>query len=1425
MNLLPDITYQLFYQKESKRNMNAVVLSLDIIGFTALTESFMQKGKEGSEIISSILDQLFEEIIQLIKKYKGEIINFAGDSITVLFILDDQVIQKGLVYPYVLNILNCTNEISCSFQQTQKVIFKQYHQHIGIKMGMAYGNVNCFIYNYDKHFVSFFRSEAINRADDYQKFAKNCELFIDPSILDLPLEASKKEMLFASVVQHSCFNFSVLNAINKENNAHKNHLADKQVKTSFNETQINKINSYFFPCLNNDEKLTGEFRDIVSIFLAFEGPVQQYQKLIYEILRLSDTYGAYFNKIDVIDNHSAILLIFGAPQSYEHLSYRVIAFIHDIKNKTNQLNAEIGTHLFKIKAGISHGTCYAGYVGSEQRSEYTCLGDTLNTAARLMCIAGWNQFLLTNEFVKLSDRKDLFDPVELLSIKGKNKKVQSYSLKEMIFFKSEFYDNHFTGRKKEMSIISKMLSAITKKKVNRMLYLYGEAGVGKSRLIYEIIAQYKNQVNFVHLYTDIIIKNSFNPVKSYLNKFFKIENLPDPFERNQQFELNFSLLIRQLSLSADRRKKEFIADLNQKKDFLKYFLDFDDADLSLTINPKDIYDITLYALKSFFISLSLLKSVCLIVEDLQNLDEDTAKLLNMISKSSAQYPFLILLSSRYKDDGTKIRIDLSDLQESELNLNKLSDSDLINMSKHLLSAKANKTLIQFIKEKSNNNPFYIEQIIYYLKDNDYLIKEKDFYSLKEEAIKLPDNINALIVSRIDRLSNDLKEIIQYASVIGREVDIQLLDDMLRQMNKLNENNTEKYIEIEKQQIWLLLKQLKYIFKHVLIQEAIYEMQLKKKLRKLHLLCAQAIEKCYPHQKDYLVNTAYHYEKAGELNQAKHYYLKSAEHFSSLYQNQKAIESYLKAIDMGLEPKKHLEAIVNLSKIYNLIGQKENEKKCLHENIEKARSLDEKYYLMRLKVQLANYYRSMSEYELSRIEYLEAYDIALYLNNEGEMADIIGFLGIIDLHTGKLEAAYHNFHRKKEICQKLNDVKGSAYAIGNIGVVHMKKSEYDLAMECYLEFKNISAEINDVMGQILALGNIGIILYNKGELGQAEDCFLEEIKLCKEIGDVNRISNAYNNIGGVYWVKSDLNKALKYYELDRKICEARGDKKGLAYAIGNMGLIHFSKNDFHKAIKSFTYWAKESEKYQDDYGLTTALSNLAMTYSEIGDYDHAIETLERNIKVCKEIGDDNQLSLAIGNLGSLYCDMGEFLKALDCVNYRLEIVEKIQQPLSYYTCYMNLSKIYTELKNHDFAMKYYQKAIQRSIDHKNDNNLISCLIDVLLYLFEYAYFPEFEYYFTMLSENAHLIKDEDELHLYQLILCIHLSFSDTTEAVKQLRELENKNHKDVVFAQLYYLHWKVSKEDEIRKKALFYYEDLYQFKKKYLYKKRVEELLL
>lgn len=1428
MNLLPDIVYQLFNRRESKHHFDAIVLSLDIIGFTGITESFMQKGKEGSEIVSSILEQMFENTIRIIRDFHGDIIDFAGDSITVLFVIDDQIIHKDLTFPFLLNVLNCTHEISQSFNNTQQGIFDQYHQHIGIKMGMAFDSVMCQIFNYEKHYAPFFRSEAINRADDCQKYAKNCELYIDQSILKLMGEASKREQLFLSDEQYSCFNFSILSPLLQNYSSSLIQLsslhATKHLQRQLSEAQINKINSYFFPYLNNEEKLSGEFRDIVSVFLAFDGPDNHYQKLIYEVLRLSYTYGAYFNKIDVIDNNSAILLIFGAPQSYEHMSYRVIAFIHEIKNKISSLNAEYGSHLFKIKAGISHGTSYAGYVGSDQRTEYTCLGDTLNTAARLMCISDWDQILLTSEFVKLSGKKELFEPVELLSIKGKNKKVQSYSLKEMIIFKSEFYDNHFTGRKKELNTLSHLLSGISRKKMNKMLYLYGEAGVGKSRLIYEMISKFKNQINFVHLYTDIIIKNSFNPIKSYLNRYFKIENLHDKAEKNHQFDLNFSLLIRLLSVSKDRRKKEYISDLSQKKDFLKYFLDIEDISLSLGINPKDIYDITLYTLKSFFISLSLIKNVCLVIEDLQNIDEDTVRLLNMISKSSAQYPFLIILSSRYKDDGTKIKIDLSDLKESEMNLNKLSDSDLINMSKHLLGTKANKTLIQFIKEKSNNNPFYIEQIIYYLKDNDYLCKDKNFISLKEEAIKLPDNINALIVSRIDRLSKDLKEIVQYASVIGREVDILLLDDMLRQLNKNNDSFSEKYEEIEKQQIWILLKQLKYIFKHVLIQEAIYEMQLRKKLRKLHLVCAQSIEKCYPDQKDYLINIAYHFEKAEHVNQAKHYYLKSAEYFGSLYQNQKAIESYLKAINMGLEPKVHLTAIVDLSKIYNLIGQKENEKNCILDNLEKARLLDDKYHLMRLKIQLANYYRSMSEYELSRNEYLEAYDIALHQNNQKEMADIIGFLGIIDLHTGKLDNAYYNFNRKKEICQELDDIKGSAYAIGNIGVVHLKKSEYDLAMDCYLEFKNISTEINDVMGEILALGNIGIIWYNKGELAKAEQCFLEEIKLCKEIGDVNRISNAYNNLGGVYWVKSDLNKALKYYELDRKICETRGDKKGLAYAIGNMGLIHFSKNEFYKAIKSFTYWANESEKYQDDYGLTTALSNLAIAYSEIADYDNAIKTLERNIKFCQNNGDDNQLSLSIGNLGSIYFEIGEFLKALDCVNYRLEIVEKIQQPLSFYTCYINLAKIYAELKNHDIAMKYYQKAIQHSIEYKNDNNIISAMNSILFYLYECNLIPEFEHYFNKLNAYAPLMTDEEDKILYELNYCIHLSFSDQENSVKQLLELENRNLKDIYNSQLFYIHWKISKEDSYRIKAIKCNEELHISKKRFIYKKRVDELL-
>jgi predicted ATPase len=151
---------------------------------------------------------------------------------------------------------------------------------------------------------------------------------------------------------------------------------------------------------------------------------------------------------------------------------------------------------------------------------------------------------------------------------------------------------------------------------------------------------------------------------------------------------------------------------------------------------------------------------------------------------------------------------------------------------------------------------------------------------------LPATINDLLIARIDRLSEEVKEVVQTASVLGNEFELNLLSAMLR------EDDFDEFVEeAEHSAIWSALTELKYIFSHALLQDAVYHMQLKMRLRALHEFAAETIEKLFGDDENRLAELAFHYEKAENIDKAIEYLEKAGDYAKDNYHNTQALDFY------------------------------------------------------------------------------------------------------------------------------------------------------------------------------------------------------------------------------------------------------------------------------------------------------------------------------------------------------------------------------------------------------------------------------------------------------------------------------------------------------------------------------------------------------
>ena len=293
----------------------------------------------------------------------------------------------------------------------------------------------------------------------------------------------------------------------------------------------------------------------------------------------------------------------------------------------------------------------------------------------------------------------------------------------------------------------------------------------------------KNKFNWFYLPCDEILKKSFNPFIYFLNNFFEQSEENSEEKNKSNFEVKFNTLTK--ITKDDEIKKEF----TRGKSFLGALLNlFWEGSLYQELDAKGRYENTLYALKAFVKAQCLQKPVILELDDGHWIDSDSINQLNVLTHNVEEYPFIIISACRYNDDESQFYFDLSDVIENRIELNYLGK----NSSRNLILAKLKEAykdemeissvpnaFFDFIWEKSTGNPFYIEQLILYLHDRSLLDVK---LNLKRKQIEIPSNINAIIIARIDRLAEDVKEVIKTASVIGKEFLVKILSEMLKSLS-------------------------------------------------------------------------------------------------------------------------------------------------------------------------------------------------------------------------------------------------------------------------------------------------------------------------------------------------------------------------------------------------------------------------------------------------------------------------------------------------------------------------------------------------------------------------------------------------------------------------------------------------------------------
>ena len=571
-----------------------------------------------------------------------------------------------------------------------------------------------------------------------------------------------------------------------------------------------------------------------------------------------------------------IMAIFGAPLAHENDPERAVRcaldMVADIErfnaHRSNDLSGPLGLHI-----GLHSGMVIAGNVGSDLRMDYSVIGDTVNLASRLVEIAPRGEIYLSKETHKLVADVVIASGPFAGTLRGKSAPVEVYALQglraEADRKAALIGKDQFVGRRVELETIGRDLDAMLRKDHIR-LGIRGEAGVGKSRLKAELMKL------------------------AYQRGIATVEGACSSFEISTPYYV-WSVLLRSLLKIPSETHETVIRERLQQQlqsygledhtPYLATLLSVRYGEIML-VDEKIRKQRIFQAVRALLSAVSLRRPVVFILEDLHWIDRFSQELLEYIFGRTTE-AVLSLFVLTFRNEYPHARL----LEGWTLvDLNRLSPEDAQQLVLHRLNADTLAPEVEaFILQRSEGNPFFIQEIIKTLLDKKIVTVRRRKVELLTDNIAavVPSTIQGIIMARIDRLQDSIKEVLFGASVIGREFSRPLLEEVIGNRRDLVPTLAELgslELILEKDEA----REFEYLFKHFLIQEVAYNTMLVNKRKELHASIARAIEHLYPDRLvEYYELLAFHYEKAELWDKAAEYLSRSGHKVRQMYSHEES----------------------------------------------------------------------------------------------------------------------------------------------------------------------------------------------------------------------------------------------------------------------------------------------------------------------------------------------------------------------------------------------------------------------------------------------------------------------------------------------------------------------------------------------------------
>lgn len=901
-----------------------------------------------------------------------------------------------------------------------------------------------------------------------------------------------------------------------------------------------------------------------------------------------------------IEKHigDAVLAFWGVKVASESDPTRAVQAGLEMQAAINEFNQNSAVQL-GMRIGIHTGAVLIGEIGTQ--GEMSAMGDAVVLATRLEEACPVGQVLVSGDTYR--HIRGQFE-TELSQKEGQDEPAYLVLRRATRSFRNpargiEGIETHMIGRDHELRLLQDAFRMMVSSNSTRAVTLVAEAGLGKSRLLFEFERWIQSTPTRVATLKSRAEEQSSNVPFGMLRELFAthfhiLESDEAPLAREKFLQGVSSLLAGQGEEAAH---------------FLGHTLGFDfstSAHLRPMLNdPAMIYRRAAFYASQILKTLAASSPVLLILDDIHWADDRTLELFNFLLEDCSGHPVLFVFATRpgfyerqadwHKRDVEHVRVGLQPLSRED---SRLLVYEILKKVRDLPS-EFQDTLFS----NAEGNPFYLEEIIKMMIEEGAIVKSEQEWWVNPErlrTLKIPGTLTGVLQARLDRLTPAERDLLQKAAIIGRifwdhavsyvgsrspDQDMPVLRSL--QQKELVFTRSETSFEDTNE----------YIFKHSILRDVAYEQILKSERRKYHRRAAEwLILRAGDRAGVLAAIIAEHFERAGQPDLALDWYVRAAKFSQASY-------------------------AVNLSiRYYRLALRLQTRSTSLADTFE-------------LQAGLGSVLMVSGDYDGALEAFQQALALATDLQDLPRMArahlQMFEILSRLDDNAAAMEMAT----KARALAEKMEPVDPSilSQAIWGLGAAQYSQIDYDRAMDYFYESLAIS-EISNSRPQIASNYNmIGLCYMQFGKFDLSAEMMQKSLVIWQELGHKEYESALLSNIGEVYRLGGEYDTALEYYNKANTVVASYGGWIEQASVFSNIGLCYFGMKNYPAAIEMFDKVLK-SPYFSRFLHQGEMYSYLALTSVAMGNASDAAVSARLAMKILNETGSPGEKAIAWAALG-------------------------------------------------------------------------------------------------------------------------------------------------------------------------------------------------